>query len=176
MPIKAGNFAAAQALSTKVQGEVQMLAEPGVARVVWVVVADGARGQVYERAGAGPLSPVEGMAFSADLPPTHDLVEDRQGRSFESVGHMRHGLEPRQDPHEARKEAFLNRIVTALDERLGHGSAPFDALILVAPPPALGVLRGLLPDRLADKVTAEIAKDLTKHPLPELAKIIGIFN
>ncbi|MEX0758324.1 MAG: host attachment protein, partial [Tistlia sp.] len=62
---------------------------------------------------------------------------------------------------------FLQEVVEAVDQAGQRGA--FDRLLLVAPPRALGELRKLLPERLAGKVTDELAQDLTKHTVGSLA-------
>jgi protein required for attachment to host cells len=46
----------------------------------------------------------------------------------------------------------------------------FDALVLIAPPQALGDLRKALAGGVRAKVAAELAKDLTNVPLHELPR------
>ena len=49
----------------------------------WVLIADGGHAKVFESPGQdADLAPVVGMVFSADLPPSHELVSDRQGRDY----------------------------------------------------------------------------------------------
>lgn len=133
----------------------------------WILIADSGRGRVLENLGPGKgMTEVAGLKFAADLPATHDLVDDRQGRSFESSGSTRHPLEPRSDPRERLKHDFLAGIATEIDARLGQGG--FDRLVVVAPPHALGELRRLFTDRVRAVVSAELDKDLTKTPVLEL--------
>ena len=65
------------------------------------------------------------------------------------------------------KERFLQGLADRLDERLAAGA--FDRVILVAPPHALGVLRGAISDKVKGAVAGEVAKDLTKTPDHDLA-------
>jgi len=43
---------------------------------------------------------------------------------------------------------------------------------LIAEPRALGILAQHMPSTLIDKVTLQLDKDYTKHPLPELESIM----
>jgi protein required for attachment to host cells len=134
----------------------------------WIVIADSGRGRVLEHIDGGRgAHPVAGLAFEADLPPTHDIVTDRRSRAFEKGNPTRHAIEPKTDPREQLKRQHLAALADALDARLAAGA--FDRLVLVAPPHALGVLRDCLTDKLRSAVKGELAKDLTRTPDHELA-------
>jgi len=47
-------------------------------------------------------------------------------------------------------------------------------LIVVAPPRTLGTLRSAFRKEVAQKVSAEIPKDLTSHALAEIARLIRL--
>jgi len=98
---------------------------------------------------------------------SRDLGSDRPGRAQESGDATRHAIEPRHDPHRKNMDAFLRRVATHLNEADTQKS--YDALILFAPPHALGELRRHLSAAAGKKVKAAIAKDLNKLPLDELA-------
>ncbi len=75
-------------------------------------------------------------------------------------------MEPRTDPREQMKRGYLEMLADQLDEKLQAGA--FDRLVVVAPPQALGMLRGAFSDRVKGAVSGELAKDLTKTPNHEL--------
>jgi protein required for attachment to host cells len=135
----------------------------------WILIADAGRARVLENLGPGKgTRPVSGLESVSTLPDsTHDIVSDRQGRSFESSGATRHPLEPRTDPREQVKRNYLEMLAGQLEERLQAGA--FDRLVVVAPPQALGMLRGAFSDHVKAVVTGELAKDLTKIPDHDLA-------
>ena len=138
----------------------------------WILIADSGRARVLENLGPGKgAAEVAGLNFATELPATHDLVSDRQGRSFESASSTRHPLEPRSNPRDRLKHDFLADVASAIDARLGQNA--FDRLIVVAPPHALGELRNMLSERVRAVVTGELAKDLTKTPDHELAQHLG---
>ena len=49
----------------------------------------------------------------------------------------------------------------------------FDELVMVAPPKMLGDLRARLHREVADCVIAEVARDLTGHPLPDIGRLLS---
>jgi protein required for attachment to host cells len=144
----------------------------------WILIADAGRARVLENLGPGKgTRPVDGLASESALPSTtNEIVADRQGRSFESTGATRHPMSPPTDPRKQMKREYLEMLADQLDERLQSGA--FDRLVVVAPPPALGVLRGAFSNRVSGAITGELAKDLTKTPDhdlgPHLADIIRI--
>lgn len=136
--------------------------------VVWVLIADGTRARIVEQKGSGhPLTEVPGAEFSDENLENRDIQADRPGRSFDSAGEGRHAMEPPSDPKEVRQKQFLDSLAASLDSHLKQGK--FDRLVIVAPPAALGHLRGALSDGAKKFVSAEVPKDLTKVPNPELA-------
>lgn len=65
------------------------------------------------------------------------------------------------------RRRLARHALTALEEEWAKGRA--DRIILAAGPKMLGELRDLLPKALAGHVTADLAKDLIKIPLHDLA-------
>jgi protein required for attachment to host cells len=129
----------------------------------WIVVADGAHVAAIESAaGDSRLHPVEDMHFSTELPRTHELVRDRTGRSYESVGPSRHAKDERTDPHRELKRRFAKNVAAAWRSKLAERR--FEHLILIAPPITLGDLRAAFPRPLRERIKAELPQDLVKMP------------
>jgi protein required for attachment to host cells len=76
-------------------------------------------------------------------------------------------MEPQTDPHRHEKHQFARQLAAELDGYQQKGL--FDRLVIVAAPQTLGDLRGELSPQLQALVLAEVPKDLTKIPLPDLA-------
>jgi protein required for attachment to host cells len=144
----------------------------------WALIADGARARILQNNGAvhgdalhGETAhewmPVEGMVFHGDNSATHDLVTDRQGRSFSSAGAGRSALEAHTDPHRDQKTKFANHLADVLAKQLQAGA--YHRLIIAAPPVTLGYLRSAISDHVRGTVIAEFANDLTKIPNHEIS-------
>lgn len=135
----------------------------------WILIADAASARILTLEGS-PQDRAPIVTATFENPAVHghsrDLVCDKPGRSFESVGSMRHAQEPRVDPHRQAKSAFARTIADYLDRADRDGK--FDQIILVAPPVTLGDLRAMLGKRVAKRVAGEIGKDLTKTPGAEV--------
>jgi protein required for attachment to host cells len=75
------------------------------------------------------------MAGSAGA--THDVVDDREGRTHSSVGHGRLAIEAPSDPHREVKAKFAERLAGVLAR--GLADYCYDHLILAAAPVTLGI-------------------------------------
>ncbi|CAN7698691.1 baeRF12 domain-containing protein [Pararhizobium sp. LjRoot238] len=132
----------------------------------WVLVCDGAKALILRNDGDAErpnLVPVD--VASEYQPPTRDLGTDRPGRVYQSQGGARSTTEET-DWHDQAEEAFLSHIAEKLDGLVrDHG---ITNLVLVAPSRALGILRKCLSPSARATVTAEVAKDLVKVPIPEI--------
>ncbi len=153
----------------------------------WALIADGARARILEN--NGPIHgdvhhgspghgvtqhdwmPVDGLVFQGDHSATHDLVTDRQGRSFSSAGSGRSALESQTDPHRQQKTRFANLLAEVLAKQLQDGA--YHRLIIAAPPATLGDLRSAISDKVRATVVAEFAHDLTKIPNHQIASHLG---
>jgi protein required for attachment to host cells len=143
----------------------------------WILIADGARARIFANHGPGKgVEAVEGAEFTADHRPDREILSDKPGRTFESVGTTRHAIQPHHDPHRELKRAFSERLAQLLDQKLAQKA--YDRVVLVAPPVTLGDLREALSDPVKAAVYAELGKDLTKtptHELPEhLAAVLAV--
>lgn len=141
--------------------------------VSWIVVADGGHARIFSNDGPGKgLRPVAGEERDADLHSAgRDIVTDRPGRTFDSVGGGRHDKEPPADPRQLEKEAFLAKLAGHLGGCAEAGR--FARLIVVAEPRALGALRRHLPASARKKIHAELAKDLTKASVEKVTQQVG---
>lgn len=133
----------------------------------WFLIADAAHARILET-----REPGEGLHQLANtdeawlLPPSHEILSDRAGRTVESHGSTHHAYEGKTDPHRELKRAFARHLVGELMERL-RGKA-FDRLVIVAPPVFLGDLRAAMTHELKSVLAGEVDKDLTHVPTNEI--------
>ena len=104
--------------------------------------------------------PIVAARASAHLP-ARALTSDLTGRVFESSGRsgtnatrIRHGAASDYNPHTVEIERFVDRIARQLGL---HAAGELSALVLIAEPRLLGVLRARLPKELHKLVTHEIS-------------------
>jgi protein required for attachment to host cells len=136
--------------------------------ITWIVVADGQRATVYHNTGPGKgLEIIRGLGGYQDVPRSNEIISDAQGRM---QGYGAHGAAPmtaRTDPHELEEQRFTESL--AHDVNRAALQKQFDRLILAAPPRTLGILRKSLSSHAAERVIAELDKDLTKSSRADLA-------
>jgi len=134
---------------------------------VWYAVTDGGRARILEKQSAKePFSLQHELLSSTLHTPSRNLGTERPGRSHESASTTRHAMQPRSDPHQNGKDAFVRKVAQKLNEASGRGE--FDLLVLAAPPYALRVLNKTLDTATQDKIAGRLQKDLTKLPLDAL--------
>lgn len=137
------------------------------AKVTWILIADGAQARVLAHDGPGKgLSAVKGLKFEQEPLKNQEIVTDRQGRSFSSMGAGRSAYEPDVSPEDYREQQFVERVAERLAEH--HRNGEFDRLIIAADPTSLGNIRGKLSKQVQEAVVAELPKDLTNIPTPKL--------
>lgn len=135
-----------------------------------VLICDGAKALLFENRGDAQALNLKAVEVQLEShPPTRALGTDRPGRAHESLGEHR-SAQAAPDWHEIAETEFLERLAEHIDA-LAQTEAKF--LALVAPPRALGVIRHTLTPRARDLVTAEIGKDWTKLPTPEIERSLA---
>jgi protein required for attachment to host cells len=72
------------------------------------------------------------------------------------------------DYHDQEEERFLTRLAERLDKAILGGETR--ALIVVAPPRAIGVLRREFSAHVREAVQAEVERDYVKLSLDEIAR------
>ena len=134
-----------------------------------VLVADGAHALVLRNDGDAQSPNLRLVrAYEQDNPATRDQGADKPTRTQDSFG-RRSSIETT-DWHRVAEDRFVHQIAEDMAADLARGE--FEDFILVAPPIALGEFRKASNAALAKATTLEIHKDLTKHPLDEVEKII----
>lgn len=134
----------------------------------YVLVCDGAKALMLQNAGDA-LQPrlTTVAAFTEPQPPSRELGTDRPGRLHASSGAARSATEET-DLHEQAEADFLTRLAGALDQVVREQEVR--NLLLVAPPKALGLLRGKLSPAVKGVVSGELNKDLTGMPVSEIGR------
>jgi len=133
----------------------------------WILLASANRARVVLHEGPGHgVSEVAGLEMEVPAKQGKDIMADKPGRSFDSAGTGRHGMEMHTDPVRVERARFADEIVAMLEKHCRLGE--FDRLAIVASPGMLGDLRKAMPKQLAGRIHAEVAKDLTAIPNDEV--------
>ena len=139
------------------------------AKITWILVADGATAKVFEHHGPGKgLQAIDDLMFEQTPLKAGEIMADRPGRSFSSVGSGRSAMEPSSDPVAERERRFVENVAEELERK--HQQHAFDQVIVAAAPTALGDLRPAFSKGLRDAIVAELPKDLTNLPTAQLGQ------
>ncbi|MCG6857200.1 MAG: host attachment protein [Salaquimonas sp.] len=132
-----------------------------------IVIADGAHARFFIHGGPGKgLEALAKQEMKSDVPAGRDIMADRPGRSFSSVGDGRSAMEPKSDPRELIEREFARAVA----DKIGKLAGRADHLIIAAAPKTLGELRKAIGPGLEKRLTATLSKDLTKTPEKDLGK------
>jgi protein required for attachment to host cells len=136
-----------------------------------VLVGDGQKALFLRNKGnARHVALVVEQILERDNPPTREQGSDRPGRASASVGVARSALEEA-DWHHIVKERFAAELAQAL-YRHAHANH-FEKFVIIAPPKVMGDLRRAFHAEVAERIVAEIPKELTSHPVAEIERLIA---
>ncbi len=140
----------------------------------WVMVGDGEKALFFRNEG-DPLHPnLEVIdVLQQENPKTHEQGTDRPGRAHSSIGARRSAMQET-NWHKLEKHRFAKEIADLLYSAAHNGR--YSKLILAAPPMTMGDLRKALHKEVADKVVAEVSKDLTNMPPHEIERVLTKLN
>jgi protein required for attachment to host cells len=128
----------------------------------WIVVADGGQARILlSSSNSKGVQQLPNGDFRDPLLATHELTADNQMRVHESVGPVRHSIEPKTDQHVQRKQQLLARLSGRIE--LAYDNNEFENLLIVAPATAMGNLRKEFSPALRHCVTDEIMRDYTRQ-------------
>jgi protein required for attachment to host cells len=138
----------------------------------FVVVADGAKMLFFRNEGDAAFLKleVERKREQENLTDREMKTDDR-GRTFDASGGAGRSAYEETDFHQLEEDRFAAETAELLKKRALRND--FESLIIVAPPKTLGELRKHYHKEVEKRLAAEIAKDLTGHPVEEIEKIIS---
>ncbi|RVT94554.1 host attachment family protein [Sphingomonas crocodyli] len=133
-----------------------------------VLVADGRKSLFLRNEGDAqyPNLVVEDQAAHADLA-DREMKTDAAGRAMSPVGGRQSAMEE-PDYHQIEEDRFAADTALMLKQKVDD----FEKLIIIAPPRTLGELRKHYDKAVAEKIVAEIDKDLTRHPTDKIEKAL----
>lgn len=136
----------------------------------FVLVADGKKMLFFRNEGDEEFPQLE-VAEKDEQPDaaSRDQKTDEAGSAFPSSGPGRHAYSET-DFHQQSEDRFAQTAAQMLKERALRNE--FESLIIVAPARTLGELRKHYHKEVEKRVSAEIAKDLTGHPVADIEKIL----
>ena len=137
---------------------------------LWIVVADGAKALFVQNVSDTVDPDLRVMRVDEiENPPTGAQGTDQPGRRDGPGGAGRSAIEPT-DWHQLAKGEFASGVAGILNKWARAGG--IGDLVIVAPPASLGDLRASFDPAVRKVLRAELAKDLTNHPMPKIADLV----
>lgn len=139
----------------------------------YVMVADGRKMLFFRNEGDADLPNLQVVSVEEkENPYNRDQASDAPGRTFASAaGGTGRSAYANTDFHEIEESRFAAETADLLKRGAMRGE--YEKLFVVAPPRTLGELRKHYHKEVANRLVAEIAKDLTSHPVAEIERIIS---
>lgn len=140
-----------------------------------VVLTDGRKALFLHNEGDAEFPDLRlAHKWEAPVAADHELKSDAPGRVFSSRGgSMRRSAYDEGDFHEQAEAEFTHHIADFVNKQALED--PTKKIVLVAPPRTLGVLRTHLDRHVSDRVIAEIPKDLVKHPIETIERLLTAY-
>ena len=137
----------------------------------WVLVADGRKALLLRNATdeIRPDLKVLKVIEQPDNPRTAEHGTDRPGRVVDSASGRRSAVE-QTDWHDLAERDFAAGVTDEMERHRRDGD--FSKLVVVAPARTLAELSQRFSKELHATVMAELDKDLTKHPVHEIERLL----
>lgn len=137
----------------------------------WVLIGDGRKALVLRNEGDATFPNLRKIDIRLDAanPATSATGTDRPGRAVDHLTGRRSGVE-QTDWHDIAEHRFVQHVAETLDARNEAGD--ISALLVVAPPKTLADLRQAFSEQLQKRIIGEVKKDLTRHPIHEIEKLL----
>jgi protein required for attachment to host cells len=137
----------------------------------WIVVADESRARLFETGVVdGALSEIADIGHPEGRMHDREMTRGPLPASHESVGPVSHGIEPHTSVREKVSMEFAREIAVLLEHgRVNHA---YDALVLVAEPRFLGVLRSSIGHQVSKLLVGSIGKGVSQANPDEIRKVL----
>ncbi len=135
-----------------------------------VLVADGKKMLFLRNKGDAGIIDLRTEAHDErDDAPDRDMKTDASGSQSPRVGYGRDTMEET-DFHQQAEDRWVKDAAEELKRRALRND--FDALVVVAPPKALGVLRKQLHKEVERRIVLTINKEMTDRPIPDIEELL----
>lgn len=139
--------------------------------IIWAIVMSSTRARIVQGIARGAMGDQPEMELHCEHKDLRDIMADKPGRSFASVGHSRSAMEYASDPVKDIKIAFAQQAAALLQQHFAQRD--FTRLAIFASPEMLGLLRDCLTPDLQQAVICEVAKNLLHESPHDLRRIIA---
>lgn len=130
----------------------------------WILVSNSNRARIFAIDSATKsLIEIEDLAHPEARLHTREITSDLPGKYHGGGPSGHHAVEAKSDAHKFAREEFAREIASYLHSNLDKDR--YDSLVLVCEPAFLGELRQELDERVKERVTLEVTKNLVKQPV-----------
>jgi protein required for attachment to host cells len=137
---------------------------------VWALVMSSTQARILQGIARGETFGEPEVVLHHEHKDLREIMSDKPGRSFSSVGVGRSAMEYGSDPVKEAKIGFAKQAVALLQEHfLNH---QFANLAIFASPEMLGILRENLTPDLTRALIAEVPKNLLHESTQKLRQIV----
>lgn len=138
--------------------------------VVWALVMSSTQARIIKGIARGAVDDLAELTLHTEHKDLREIMSDKPGRSFSSVGSARSAMEYASDPVKDAKRAFVDEVATLLHRHFAQHD--FTRLAVFAAPEMLGLLRDGLPPDLGHAVIIEMPKNLLHETPHDLRRIV----
>jgi protein required for attachment to host cells len=136
----------------------------------WIVIADGEKALFLVNDGDEDFPNFNVIRKEKQRnPPTREQGTDTPGRFNDGPSVQRSAVNET-DWHRFEKDRFARDLSEILYSAAHRGE--FQRLVVAASPKVLGTLRSELHEEVAGRITVEVPKTLTNHPLDEVEALL----
>ena len=142
------------------------------AMATWILVADQSRARIFRaEAKDGALEELADIIHPEGRMHGKDLTQDRPSSVQESVGGSRHGIEPETTLEEKISQEFAHELAGLLEHgRINHD---YDALVIMAAPHFLGLLRNSIGHEVSKLIVETVNKNLSRSTPAEIHEYLN---
>jgi protein required for attachment to host cells len=138
--------------------------------MMWALVMSSTQARILQGVAKGAPADMPEIALHSDHKDLREIMSDKPGRSFSSMGPGRSAMEYASDPIKDAKKAFAEQAVTLLQQHFSQHD--FTHLAIFASPEMLGLLRDCLTPDLQHAVIFEQSKNLLHETPHDLRRIV----
>jgi protein required for attachment to host cells len=137
---------------------------------VWALVMSSTQARILPSIARGEAADEPELVLHCEHKDLREIMSDKPGRSFSSVGPGRSAMEYASDPIKDAKIGFAKQAVNLLQDHFLNQK--FAHLAIFASPEMLGILRENLTPDLARVLIVEVPKNLLHEPAQRLRQIV----
>ncbi len=143
----------------------------GIPNGALVLVADGTKVLFLRNHGDSDLIDLRTEAHDRRSDAMDRAIKtDAPGTSKQAFGHGRAALDEA-DFHQQGEDRWVRDVAEELKRRALEND--FEALVIIAPPKALGVLRKDLHKEVERRIVLTVNKEMTDRPIPDIEELLA---